>query len=51
MPFRCFPIGEAKQSALLLVSLLYTVGYGLCAEGYLQEFMLQSGLSAAAIGL
>ena len=52
MPFRVFSDRESKNKALyVLVSLLYTVGYGLCAEGYLQAYMLQSGLSAAAIGL
>jgi len=43
---------ESKNKLLyILMTLLNTAGYSLCADGYIQAYMLENGLSAATIGL
>ena len=43
---------EGRNQLIFLVSaLMQTVGSGLCAQGYVQAYLLQSGLSSASIGL
>lgn len=45
------PYQRRNQNIYLISTLLQTIGGGLCAQGYIQSYLLQSGMSASNIGL